>query len=80
MPARQFCLPEQHLFLFPFLISHFFFFFSIVHSFRLLIAHSYAALEFAGIQAHIQFGDFIDSKHKQGFLEYVYTPLTQVFV
>lgn len=33
---------------------------------------AFPACEFAGIQVHIQFGDFIDSKHKQGFLEYVY--------
>lgn len=27
------------------------------------------ACEFAGIQAHIQFGDYNEQKHKQGFLE-----------
>lgn len=27
------------------------------------------ACEFAGIQAHIQFGDYNESKHKPGFLE-----------
>ncbi|XP_076033858.1 talin_middle and talin-RS domain-containing protein rhea isoform X2 [Oratosquilla oratoria] len=27
------------------------------------------ACEFAGIQCHIQFGDHLDSKHKQGFLD-----------
>lgn len=29
----------------------------------------FAACEFAGIQAQIQFGDYIESKHKPGFLE-----------
>ncbi|XP_070498321.1 talin-2 isoform X3 [Chironomus tepperi] len=27
------------------------------------------ACEFAGVQVHIQFGDYIESKHKQGFLD-----------
>ncbi len=30
------------------------------------------ACEFAGIQAQIQFGDYMESKHKSGFLEWVF--------
>lgn len=33
------------------------------------LIHSEIACEFAGIQAQIQFGDYIESKHKTGFLE-----------
>lgn len=29
----------------------------------------FLACEFAGIQVHIQFGDYNESKHKTGFLE-----------
>jgi hypothetical protein len=32
------------------------------------------AISLAGIQSHIQFGDYNENKHKSGFLEWVISP------